>query len=129
MSSSPVASTAARSPLDLVGIVLSVLCVLHCLALPLVATGALAWAASESVHLGLTLALAAVVLLVALPGYRRHRRALVPGLLLVGVALLIGAFALEETLGETGEVALTVIGSATLIVGHLLNLRLPPAHA
>ncbi|MEL6612857.1 MAG: MerC family mercury resistance protein, partial [Bacteroidota bacterium] len=49
---SPVATPPVRSPLDLVGIVLSVLCVIHCLALPLIATGALAWAASESVHLG-----------------------------------------------------------------------------
>ena len=129
MNSPSVATASVRSPLDIVGIVLSVLFVIHCLALPLVATGALAWAASESVHLGLTLALAAVVLLVALPGYRRHRRALVPGVLIAGVALLIGAVLFGEAVGELGETGLTVIGSATLIVGHLLNLRLPTAHA
>ena len=129
MNSPSVATASVRSPLDIVGIVLSVLFVIHCLALPLVATGALAWAASESVHLGLTLALAAVVLLVALPGYRRHRRALVPGVLIAGVALLIGAVLFGEAVGELGETGLTVFGSATLIVGHLLNLRLPTAHA
>ena len=126
---SPVATPPVRSPLDLVGIVLSVLCVIHCLALPLFATGALAWAASESVHLGLTFALAGVVLLVALPGYRRHRRALVPGLLVAGVAQLVGAVVLEGALGGAGGALLTLVGSAARVAGHLLNLRLPTAHA
>ncbi|MEM6783206.1 MAG: MerC domain-containing protein [Bacteroidota bacterium] len=129
MNSPPVAAAPVRSSLDLVGIVLSVLCVIHCLALPLVATGALAWAASESVHLGLALALGAVVLLVALPGYRRHRRVLVPVLLVAGVVLLVGAVLVGEALGEAGETTLTLLGSATLVVGHLLNLRLPNVHA
>ena len=113
--------------LDALGIVLSALCLLHCLALPILATGALAWAASERVHAGLTVALAAVVLAVALPGYRRHRRAVVPALLVGGVALLVGAVVGGEGLGEIGETALTVAGSVVLVAGHGLNLWVPPA--
>lgn len=117
--------TAPTPRLDAVGIALSALCLAHCLALPLVATGALAWAAGERVHAGLTVALAAVVLAVAVPGYRRHRRAAVPALLAGGVALLAAAVLADKTPGENRETLLTVLGSAVLVAGHALNLRLP----
>lgn len=110
--------------LDAVGIALSVLCLLHYLALPLLATGALAWVASEGVHTALCFALAAVVLLVAVPGYRRHRQAVVPALLVAGVGVLLSAVLAGEALGEAGEPALTAFGSVLLVVGHVLNLRL-----
>ncbi len=119
----------ARSRFDAIGIALSVLCLIHCLALPLIATGALAWAASERVHVGLTIALAVVVLAVALPGYRRHRQPVVPLLLVSGLALLVGAVVLGEGIGEQGETILTILGSLALVAGHVLNLRLPHAHA
>lgn len=119
------APAAAAPRLDLAGIALSALCLLHCLAVPLVATGALAWAASERIHLGLTVALAAVVLAVAVPGYRRHRQPVVPVLLASGLALLLAAVTVGEAAGETGETLLTVVGSLALTAGHVLNLRLP----
>lgn len=84
-------SASARPRLDATGIVLSALCLIHCLAVPFMATGALAWAASESLHLGLTAALGAVVVAVAVPSYRRHRQPLVPTLLAGGLALLLAA--------------------------------------
>lgn len=112
-----------RRPLDAVGILLSVLCLIHCLAVPLIATGALAWMASESIHIGLTIALAGVVLVVAWPSYKRHRQAIVPVLLLTGVALLVAAVIGEERLGEAFETGLTAVGSMMLVLGHVLNLR------
>lgn len=112
-----------RRELDTVGILLSVLCLIHCLAVPLIATGALAWVASESIHIGLTVALAGVVLAVAWPSYQRHRRAIVPVLLLTGVALLVAAVVGGERLGEVYETGLTAVGSMTLVLGHILNLR------
>lgn len=117
----------AYSRLDAAGIVLSVLCLLHCLTLPLVATGVFAWAASERVHLGLTAALGAVVLLVAVPSYRRHRRAAVPALLLGGAALLVAAVTAGESVGDAAETGLTVVGSLALVAGHASNLRLRPS--
>lgn len=113
-----------RRPLDAVGILLSVLCLIHCLAVPLIATGALAWMASESIHIGLTLALAGVVFAVAWPSYKRHRQAIVPVLLLTGVTLLVVAVVGEERLGEAFETGLTAVGSMILVLGHILNLRL-----
>ena len=113
----------ARPPLDATGIILSTLCLLHCLATPLIATGALAWVASEAIHIGLTVALAGVVVLVAWPGYQRHRRAVVPALLVGGLALLIAAVLGEEALGDYAETILTALGSVVLVLGHILNLR------
>lgn len=124
------AAAPLHTRLDALGVTLSALCLVHCLALPLLATGALAWAASEHVHAGLAIALAAVVRAVAVPGYRRHRRAAVPALLAGGATLLVGAVVAGEALGETAlsETALTVLGSLALVAGHALNLRLPHAH-
>ena len=112
-----------RPPLDATGIILSTLCFLHCLATPLIAAGALAWVASETIHIGLTIALAGVVVLVAWPGYQRHRRAVVPALLVGGRALLIAAVVGEDVLGEYAETSLTALGSVVLVLGHILNLR------
>ncbi|MEM1055400.1 MAG: MerC domain-containing protein [Bacteroidota bacterium] len=120
-------ASAPKSGLDAAGIALSALCILHCLAIPLIATGALAWAASESIHIGLTVALALIVLLVAIPSYQRHRRLAVPVLLVGGVALLVAGLTIGEAMGETAEILLTVLGSVVLITGHVLNIRLRPA--
>ena len=112
-----------RPPLDATGILLSTLCFLHCLAVPFIATGALAWVASEAIHIGLTIALAGVVVLVAWPSYQQHRRAVVPALLVGGLALLIVAVVGEDALGDYAETSLTVLGSVVLVLGHILNLR------
>ena len=113
----------ARPRLDATGILLSSLCFLHCLATPLIATGALAFMASEAIHIGLTITLAGVVVLVAWPGYQQHRRAVVPALLVGGLALLIAAVLGEDALGDYTETSLTALGSVVLVLGHILNLR------
>ncbi len=115
--------TTTRPPLDATGITLSALCFLHCLAVPLVATGMLAWLASELIHISLTVALAGVVVFVAWPSYQRHRRAVVPALLGAGLTVLIVAVLGEDALGEYAETGLTALGSVVLILGHILNLR------
>ena len=112
-----------RPPLDATGIILSTLCFLHCLAVPFIATGVLAWVASEVIHIGLTIALAGVVVLVAWPSYQRHRRTIVPTLLVGGITLLIVAVLGEDALGESAETSLTALGSVVLVLGHILNLR------
>ncbi|MEM6327493.1 MAG: MerC domain-containing protein [Bacteroidota bacterium] len=117
----------SSSRFDFAGILLSALCLVHCLAVPFIATGALAWAASENIHIGLTIVLALIVVLVAVPSYRRHRRAAIPALLVGGVALLVAAVTVGEAAGEAAETLLTVVGSVVLITGHVLNLRIRPA--
>ncbi len=116
-------TSTTRPPLDATGIVLSTLCFLHCLAVPFIATGALAWVASEAIHIGLTIILAGVVILVAWPGYKQHRHAIVPTLLVGGVVLLIVAVLSEDVLGEYTETSVTALGSVVLLLGHILNLR------
>ena len=86
---------------DCVGVVCSCACAVHCAAMPFVigwlpALG-LTWLADEGFHQWMAgmcflLAVAAV-----LPGYRRHRRIIVPLLAIGGVSVLAtGAFALPD---------------------------------
>jgi len=112
-----------RPQLDTAGIILSTLCFLHCLAVPFIATGALIWIASETIHIGLTIALAGIVMFVAWPSYQLHRRAVVPALLASGLILLIAALLTEDMGGESTETVLTSLGSIVLVLGHILNHR------
>ncbi|MDE2729977.1 MAG: MerC domain-containing protein [Bacteroidota bacterium] len=112
-----------RPPVDAAGIILSTLCFLHCLAVPLVATGMLAWVASEAIHIGLTIALAGIVILVAWPSYQKHGRAVVPALLAGGLGLLLFAVIGEDSLGANATTSLTLLGSVVVVLGHILNLR------
>ena len=116
-------TTITRPPLDMAGIILSTLCFIHCLAVPLIATGALLWIASEAIHISFTIALAGIVLLVAWPSFQRHRRVVVPALLVGGLLLLIVAVLSESILGQSAETILTSFGSSILVFGHILNLR------
>lgn len=124
---------AARPRLaDLLGIGLSLTCLVHCLALPLLILLAPAlsrWIAlPEGVH--------AVILLLALPaalvamkdGWRHHRR-LTPGILAAsGLGLLaLGLSAHEgwvvDVDPEAADRLLTSVGALALAAAHLLNWR------
>lgn len=124
---------AARPRLaDLTGIVLSLTCLIHCLALPLILLLAPAlsrWIAlPEGVH--------AAILLLALPaatiamrdGWRRHRR-LAPAVLAVaGLSLLaLGLSAHEGWIAVANPAAadrlLTSVGALALAAAHLVNWR------
>jgi hypothetical protein len=124
---------AARPRLaDLLGITLSLTCLVHCLALPLLVLLAPAlgtwFAMPEWVH--------AAILMLALPaatfamtdGWRRHRRALPVllagaglGLLAAGLAAHEGWLALADP--ETADRLLTSMGAITLATAHVLNWR------
>ena len=124
---------AARPRLaDLTGILLSLTCLIHCLALPLILLLAPAlsrWIAlPEGVH--------AAILLLALPaaavamrdGWRRHRR-LVPAVFAVaGLSLLaLGLSAHEGWIAvanpEAADRLLTSVGALALAAAHLVNWR------
>ncbi len=118
----------SRDLLDLLGLGFSVLCLVHCIAFPLVliALPTVATFGHEGHHHSLHLALALILVPLAfvslLPGYLRHRKAVV----LVGgvsgvVAILAGAF-MEPWLGEAMATGLTIAGSLCLICAHALNL-------
>lgn len=115
---------------DLIGLVLSGSCLLHCLLLPV----AVVAAPSLAVWLGETETsvhwlLFAVALLVSgwalLAGLRRHGAWLV---VLVGAAgLLVMAVAAAHLFGRGMEVALTLIGASIVALAHVVNLRLSVA--
>ncbi|MGE4410254.1 MAG: MerC domain-containing protein [Sphingobium sp.] len=104
----------------------SMLCLVHCLALPLLlllTPGFLGlFLLSEKFHF-IALALVVPSALAAFwLGYRRHRGALPALLGVAGAACLAGA--LLPPVGEAAETTITVCGSLLLVVGHGLNWRL-----
>ena len=114
--------------LDRSAIVLSMVCVAHCLALPvaIIMLPALSayWFADENFHLLLLyLVLPTSVIALGL-GCRRHRMFKMmlwgsAGLLCLTVAALLG----HDRLGELGEKGLTLLGAGLVVVAHIYNFR------
>jgi hypothetical protein len=118
--------SASSSLLDASAIGLSGLCLIHCLALPLVAAlspALAAWAGAEWVH---TVLLGIAAPLSALALQRRGQRPFVILLALAGLALLaLGAVGWPRADLET---ELTVAGGLILAAAHLTNWRARHAH-
>ncbi len=114
---------------DKIGIGLSSLCMIHCLATPLLflllpAVGAAYLDGSEGFHWVMASIVLPVALLAFLRGYSHHRRARVLALGFAGVALLYAALALHETIqSSVPHTLMTIAGSALLLTGHALNWR------
>ena len=114
--------------LDRSAIVLSMICVVHCLALPvaIIMLPALSayWFAEEYFHLLLLyLVLPTSVIALGL-GCRRHRMFKMmlwgsAGLLCLTVAALLG----HDRLGELGEKGLTLLGAGLVVVAQIYNFR------
>ena len=113
------------SPLDVAGISLSGLCLVHCLALPIAAAllpSLAAWTHTEWLHWGFV----AVAIPTTTLALRRAQRA---GTLHVGVLLAAGlglvalALGASEVLGEAAEIPITVAGSVMLAGAHAVNWR------
>lgn len=117
-----------RDLLDMLGLCLSGLCLVHCIALPLalIVLPAMAifghGAHHHWLHLTLALVLVPIAFAALLPGYWRHRRiAVLAGGTLGVVAIMLGALQ-EAQFGETAATALTIAGSVCLIYAHSINL-------
>ncbi len=124
----PQTSAASAPDLDRVAVVLSGLCLVHCLALPvlLAALPFLGGFADSHWHLPM-LAIALPVSIVAIViGYRRHgNRAIVAGAAVAMGLLVLGATLGHAWLGPAADRALTVAGSLALAAVHWQNsLRL-----
>ena len=110
--------------LDGAAVTLSALCLVHCLALPLVVAGLPFLAQYSEGHLH------AQILVVVLPlstlalalGFLRHRNWKI---LLGGAAgtllLIVGATVAHQQLGITADRAFTIAGSFTLATAHFFN--------
>jgi len=104
----------------------SLLCLVHCLALPvllLLLPGALGlFARSEAFHYAALALVMPAALAAFWLGHRRHRAVAPAALGAAGAACLAGA--LWHAPAENVETLLTVTGSLLLVTGHAINWRL-----
>lgn len=113
---------------DKVGIGLSLLCLLHCLMLPLVILSlpmmARFYLGNALVHLGLALIILPVGLMSFIKGYLHHR-SLRPLTIGAGALMIIALapFAVHVLGWNLPEASMMIFGSITLIVAHLMNRR------
>ena len=109
---------------DAAGLFTSTLCMVHCLAMPvlLALLPAMSWAEDGHVH-EVLLGVAVVAALLSLgPGYLAHRRLAVPLLGGAGLACLaIAMFVVEPRLGHDAEAVLSVAGALLLFGAHVRN--------
>jgi hypothetical protein len=110
--------------LDGLAVALSALCLLHCLALPLVVVGVPFLAQFSEGHLH------AQVLVIVLPlsaialslGFRRHRSTrIVLGGALGMLLLIVGATVAHSELGIVADRLFTISGSLVLATAHFFN--------
>ena len=110
--------------LDGAAVVLSALCLVHCLALPLIVIGVpfLAQFAEGHLHLQMLAIVLPLSTLALGIGYRRHRNSRILFAGIVGMLLLIiGATVAHAQLGLIADRAFTICGSLTLATAHYFN--------
>ncbi len=118
---------------DKTAISLSVLCTIHCLALPLLVVylptiGALNLS-DEAFHQWMVIAVIPISLFALTLGCKQHQSRNVFVLISSGLGLLLAAALFgHDLLGEAGEKALTVLAASLIAAGHLLNHRLCQLH-
>ena len=114
---------------DALGIAASSLCLVHCLAMP-VLIGVLPllglqFLEGHSAHVMLATFVLSFALLAVVPGYLRHRRKDILGMMIVGLSLVLYAtFAVQSTMGESWEVPLITLGNLILVSTHFRNRSL-----
>jgi hypothetical protein len=114
---------------DRLGIAMSLVCLVHCLALPIAVAVlplvAAQWLQANTFHAAMALGLLPVALLAVVPGLRMHGRVSVAAAMAAGLSLLsTAAFAGERLLTREWEIGLTVAGGAILVTAHVVNLVL-----
>ena len=114
--------------LDRASIGLSVICVLHCFATPILlafAPSLLALpVADEKFHAVLIFMILPASLVALTLGCRRHGDMSVVYWGCGGLVVLLGTLVLgHDLLGDAGEKIMTVFGSGLVVIGHTLNFR------
>lgn len=115
--------------MDALGIFASALCLIHCLAMPLVVAFlplfGLQFLEGHGAHQALAGFVVAFGLLAILPGYMKHRKPAVLAGLVVGLTLVLSAtFGYVVGLSESAELPLITVGNLVLMVSHLFNRKL-----
>lgn len=111
---------------DIVGIICSGACALHCLMVPILVAFAPSFTVfleNEWIHKGLVISLIPVALIAFVRGHKKHGK-LYPLILGgVGMLVLVSAILLEDLGIEGFEKSLTLMGSAMLVTAHYFNLK------
>ena len=114
---------------DKVAISLSIACMIHCLATPLLLVLLPTLAGlpieGESFHLWMVVAVIPISVYALTLGCQKHKKFSIAVLGVIGLLCLIAAVALGESLiGEAGEKLLTVVGALLISVSHYHNFQL-----
>lgn len=119
----------AQAITDKLAIGLSLLCTIHCLALPLILVLLPSMVAlqpdNEAFHAWMVVAVLPSSIYALTLGCKLHQRY---GLFIIGafglMLLVLGLVLGEERIGETTEKIITVLGASFVAVGHWFNYRL-----
>ena len=111
---------------DKISICLSVCCILHCIALPIIIliipSFASFWINDEKIHLYLVLLAIPISLFTMIKSFKLHTSYKCMSLAGVGLLLLISAIYMHD-LGEMFEKSFTILVATILSMGHFLNIR------
>jgi hypothetical protein len=115
--------------IDRLGIFVSSLCMVHCLALPvllpLLSLSLHGEETSDLTHIVFAAILVPATIYAAYSGYRKHHAWMPVISFAIGTAAILSAvFFIHDLYGEFAEQALTVTGSILLIFAHIRNYRL-----
>ena len=113
-----------KANIDLLGICTSVLCMLHCLAIPLLIVlgldSVLRVVDQEWIEMGILLASLTIGALAFYRGYSRHKRIFIPFTFLVGFLLIANG---ESVSPEWAGLTLSVFGACIIAFAHIQNMR------
>lgn len=114
---------------DKLAITLSIVCALHCMAVPFLLVLLPSFAAlnldNEMFHFWMVCAVIPISLFSLTIGCKQHKYYRLMIIVLLGLTLLVIAVALgEHVLGEAWEKTLTMAGSAIIVYGHFRNFKM-----
>ena len=117
---------------DSLGIFASAVCMVHCLALPLIMAAlplTTTWLGHDNVHYLLAGWVLLFCLAAIVPGYLKHRQLNILICMLVGLGLVLAAtFGLHLGLAESLEIPMITLGNMLVILAHWRNRILNHAH-
>jgi hypothetical protein len=114
---------------DTLGMAASVLCLVHCLALPAILLLAPALSAGlthdDRTHYCLAMFVTMFCLLGILPGYLQHSQKNVLCMMILGLSMVLFAtFASAIMLGERFEIPIITVGNLLVVAAHYRNRKL-----
>ncbi|CAN5503969.1 hypothetical protein BH11CYA1_BH11CYA1_44950 [soil metagenome] len=116
--------------LDNLGIFASVLCLIHCLAMPFVVAAIpfigmkWQWLQSETTENVLIAFIVGFAVFAIIPGYRAHKKPIALAGLTIGLALVAAVAVLRGHFPANFELPLISVGNLLLVGTHLLNRKL-----